>query len=82
VAEFNIEVDNILNSPLLIGKPFPSNNRLEVIAMVYESATGKEESRSHDGTIFTMNPYVFKFTKSKLNFRPDYEYYLKVNLLL
>ncbi|XP_060561336.1 complement C5-like [Ruditapes philippinarum] len=80
VTEFNIKVDDILNSPLLKDKPFPSNKRLEVIAMVYENATGKEEARSHDGTIFTINPYVFKFTKSKMNFRPNYEYYLKVEV--
>jgi hypothetical protein len=78
VTEFNINVDQILNSPLLSYKPFPTGKRLEVIAMVYESATGNEEAGSHDGTIFTINPYVFVFTKSKQYFKPDFHYYLKV----
>nr|ACN37845.1 complement component C3 [Ruditapes decussatus] len=80
-TEFRLDVKkDILDSSLLRDKPFPNGKRLEVIATVYESATGNEEAASHDGTIFTESPFIFKFTKSKLNFRPGYKYYLKVEL--
>ncbi|XP_060569312.1 venom factor-like [Ruditapes philippinarum] len=81
VTEFNINVAQILNSSLLSNKSFPSGKRLEVITIVYESATGNEEARSHEDTIFTMNPYIYEFTKSKQFFRPELEYYLKVQVL-
>ncbi|XP_053393834.1 venom factor-like [Mercenaria mercenaria] len=81
VTEFSIPVDRILNSPLLQNSDFPAGNRLEVVATVLESATGKEEATSHEGTIFAIQPYIFKFTRSKLYFRPGWEYFVKVEML-
>ena len=81
MTEFRVDVQNIFDSPLLKDKPFPDGKRLEVIATVYESATGNEETESHDATIFTKSPFVFKFTKSRLNFMPGHSYFLKVLIL-
>ena len=82
MTEFSVDVQDIYDSPLLKDKEFPDGKRLEVIATVYESATGNEEAESHEATIFTKRPFDFKFTKSRVNFRPGYEYYLKVLTLL
>ncbi|XP_053388995.1 complement C5-like [Mercenaria mercenaria] len=82
VTDFNISVADIRNSPLLRDRDFPPDgSRLEIVATVFESATGKEEATSHGETIFAINPYIFKFTRSKLNFRPGMDYNLKVDML-
>lgn len=76
--EFVISTASILNSTYLRGKAFPDRCRLEIVATVFESATGKEESSTHDGTMFAIDGYIFKMTRSKKNFRPGWEYLVKV----
>lgn len=77
VAIFHILVDDIMNSSV-VNNVFPDGSRLEVVATVFEDETGNEENAVHDSTMFTKNPLEFKFTQSKLNFRPGMEYFLKV----
>lgn len=78
VKEFNISMAQIFSSARLQGREFPDGCRLKVIATVYESATGKEEAVSNDDVMFVENPYNFHFSRSKSNFRPGFEYALKV----
>lgn len=54
--------------------------RLEIVAAVFESATGEEKISSHAGTVFSVEPYFFKFVRSKRYFQPGFEYFLKVRL--
>lgn len=76
--EFIIKVDDIMNSPYLSEKAFPDRSRLRIVAKVYEDATGKEEAASYDGTMFVVEPYIFRFSRSKLIFKPGWEYNMKV----
>lgn len=78
VTVFNISTAQIFSSARLQGRAFPNGCKLEVIAKVSESATGVEESSIADGVMFVEHPYRFHFTRSKVNFRPGWEYALKV----
>ncbi|KAL4219300.1 Si dkey-8k3.2 [Mactra antiquata] len=64
----------------VVGNVFPEGKKLTIIATVYEAETGIEENDLHDKTLFTRSPYIFKFTRSKIYFRPGIVYYLKVDL--
>lgn len=78
VTVFNISTAQIFSSALLQGRAFPDGCRLEVISKVFESATGVEEASITDGVMFVEYLYRFHFTHSKVNFRPGWEYALKV----
>ncbi|KAL4220110.1 hypothetical protein ACF0H5_020521 [Mactra antiquata] len=77
---FNINTSNIMATQA-VDNVFPGGKKLKIIATVYEAETGIEENDLHDKTLFTSSPYIFKFTRSKMNFRPGMEYYLKVELI-
>lgn len=73
---------NIREINLALGnRTFPDGYRLLVVATVFETATGKEESAIHEDTIFASKPYKFKFTKSKKYFRVGMEYFVEVDML-
>ncbi|XP_053373562.1 venom factor-like [Mercenaria mercenaria] len=80
IGEFSVNISDIFATDALAGKDFPDGSRLLVVATVFESATGKEESSFHDDTVFATKPYIFKFTRSKRHFRPGMEYFVKVDV--
>lgn len=57
---------------------FPLGRYLEIEAIVYEEATGKEEANKDSSVIFADSPFYFKFTSTKKSYRPGIEYSLKV----
>ncbi|KAL4220109.1 hypothetical protein ACF0H5_020520 [Mactra antiquata] len=79
VSVFHVNTSDIMAAQA-VGNVFPEGKKLKIIATVYEAETGIEENDLHDKTLFTRSPYLFKFTRSKTNFRPGMEYYLKVDL--
>ncbi|XP_053379890.1 complement C5-like [Mercenaria mercenaria] len=80
VKTFDINVTEILNSEHLLDTDFPEKSRLEVKATVYDTALTKEVTKTHYGTIFARNPYVFKFSRSKRVYLPGFSYFLKIDV--
>ncbi|XP_060581763.1 venom factor-like [Ruditapes philippinarum] len=80
IAEFSIKIGDNFGSEEEKKELFPDGSRLLVIATVFESATGKEESTFNDATVFARQLYIFKFTRSKRYFRPGMKYFAKVDV--
>lgn len=73
-TRFQVNISRVVE---ILGS-FPSEKYLEIEAIVFESATGKEERNKDNSVIFADSPFFFKLTNSKKSYRPGLTYMLKV----
>lgn len=73
-TRFQVNISRVVQ---ILGS-FPSEKYLEIEAIVFESATGKEERNKDNSVIFADSPFLFKLTNSKKSYRPGLTYMLKV----
>ncbi|XP_052224018.1 complement C5-like [Dreissena polymorpha] len=77
-AFFVVNITKIVQG---LGGQFPADAVLELSSRVYESATGKEESRVDDSLMFVECPFKFDFSRSKTTYRKGIAHYMQINML-